>query len=157
MKVSEIMSRGVEPISATCTVQQAARVMAEMDVGAVLVGSPEALEGVLTDRDIILRVVVDGLRPGDVKVSDVMSSRVFTCLPDDPADHALREMHERQIRRLPVCDDQGKLVGIVTLADLARTGRDPVQLAQALRDLTEPHRTSHVAEGEQKDEIAVAV
>ena len=154
MRVAEVMSRGVEPMSATCTVQQAATVMAEMDVGAVLVGSEDALEGILTDRDIILRVVVDGRSPGEVTLGEVMSSRLFTCRPEDSAEDALREMRDRQVRRLPVCDDDGKLVGIVTLADLSRAGRDPSQLAQALRDVAEPHRNSHVVEDEEPGELS---
>src|SRR5688500_3420354 len=73
MKVAEVMSRGVDPIDPTATVQQAARQMAEFDIGAVLIGTEERLEGILTDRDVILRVVVDGRNPAEVIVRDVMS------------------------------------------------------------------------------------
>jgi CBS domain-containing protein len=141
MKVAEVMSRGVDPVPPSSTIREAAIQMAEMDVGAVLVGSPDALEGILTDRDIILRVVVEG-KSSDTPVSEVMSSSLFTCRGDDGVDDAFRQMQERQVRRLPVCDDEGKLVGIVTLADIARRRGDSEQLQLALRDLVEPHRRS---------------
>ena len=69
MKVSEVMTRGIDPVAPSASVQEAAVQMAEFDVGAVLVGTAEKLEGVLTDRDIILRVVVDGRNPAEVRVA----------------------------------------------------------------------------------------
>jgi CBS domain-containing protein len=118
MKVGEVMTRGVEFVPADATIQDAATTMAEHDIGAVLVGSAERAAGILTDRDIILRVVVDGRNPAELRVGDAMSSTLFTCRADDPIEAALEEMAERQVRRLPVLDDEGVLVGIVARSDL---------------------------------------
>lgn len=141
MKIAEAMSRGVEPIAPSATVQDAAVQMAENDVGAVLVGSAEKVEGVLTDRDIILRLVVDGRNPAATSVRDVMSAGVFSCRADDSVEAAFAEMRERQIRRMPVLDEDGRLLGVVTLSDLARFIESPEQVEATLRDISEPHRS----------------
>jgi CBS domain-containing protein len=120
MRVSEVMTRGVELVPGDVSVQEAATAMAEHDIGAVLVGTEERLDGVLTDRDIIIRVVVEGRDPARVLVRDVMSSALFACRDDAPAEATLREMDVRQVRRFPVLDDDGRLVGIVTRRDLTR-------------------------------------
>lgn len=120
MKVGEAMTRGVEFVPATGTVREAAVAMAEHDVGAVLVGAPDRLEGILTDRDIIIRAVVAGRDPATVAAGEVMSSTVHTCGPDQPVGEALAEMEERQVRRLPVVDAAGVVVGIVVRRDLER-------------------------------------
>lgn len=119
MKVSTVMTRVVEFVPSDGTLQEAATVMAEHDVGAVLVGSPERLEGILTERDIILRAVTQGLDPGATRTEQVMSRTVFTCGPDDPAEQVLAAMAERQVRRLPVVEE-GVVVGIVVRSDLER-------------------------------------
>ncbi|HEX9903834.1 MAG TPA: CBS domain-containing protein [Propylenella sp.] len=134
------MSRGIEPVAPSATVQDAAIHMAEYDVGAVLVGTKETLEGVLTDRDIILRVVVDGRNPSEIAVADVMSSTLFSCKEDDAVEAVLTEMRERQIRRMPVMDNDGKPVGVVTLGDLTKAVPSPEQMRELLRNIAEPHR-----------------
>lgn len=140
MNIADVMTRGVEPISPEATVQDAAICMAEQDVGALLVGSVGAVEGIVTDRDILLRVVVEGVNPASVQVRDVMSSTLFTCREDDPVEVAFQQMSQHQVRRLPVLDNDGELVGIVTLGDLARREPDPRQALEALREVAEPHR-----------------
>ena len=140
MKVAEVMSRGIEPIAASASVQEAAMQMAEYDVGAVLIGTKEALEGILTDRDIILRLVVDGRNPAEVPVKEVMSSTLFTCREDETLDAAFAQMRERQIRRMPVCDTAGRPVGVVTLGDLAKFVESDAAAGEALREVSEPHR-----------------
>jgi CBS domain-containing protein len=148
MKVAEVMSRGVDPVDPSASVQQAAMQMAELDVGAVMVGTEAGLEGVLTDRDIILRLVVDGRNPAEVEVRDVMSSTLFTCKADDSVEDVFAIMRERQVRRLPVYDGDVP-VGIVTMSDLAKsisTEAEPEQVKEALRDISEPHRQRHEAE-----------
>jgi CBS domain-containing protein len=140
MKVAEVMSRGVEPVAASASVQEAAIQMAEYDVGAVLIGTKEALEGILTDRDIILRLVVDGRNPAEVPARDVMSSTLFTCREDETLEAVFAQMRERQIRRMPVLDGAGKPVGIVTLSDLAKHVAAEETAGGALREASEPHR-----------------
>lgn len=150
MKVAEVMSRGVDPIDPTATVQQAARQMAEFDIGAVLIGTEERLEGILTDRDVILRVVVDGRNPAEVIVRDVMSPTLYGCAPDTTVEAAFAEMRERQIRRMPVLDEAGKPLGVVTLSDLSKAISGPEQVQEALREISEPHRTRKAAEKEME-------
>lgn len=121
MKVHEIMTRGVEFVPAEATVQEAATCMAEHDIGAILIGAPEQVEGILTDRDIILRVVVAGHHPAEIRAGEVMSSRVFTCSVDDTGETVLERMREHQIRRLPVLDHEDRVIGIVARSDLYPT------------------------------------
>jgi CBS domain-containing protein len=147
------MSRGLDPIDPSASVQEAARQMAELDVGALVIGTPEKLEGVLTDRDIILRVVVDGRSSADVAVRDVMSANIFACRADDPVEAAFAEMRERQIRRMPVYDEAGKAIGIVTLSDLAKAVTSVEQMTEALREISEPHRSRKAAE-EKPEELS---
>ena len=121
MKVGDVMTPGAETVPADATVRDAALAMAEHDIGAVLVGPEGAPAGILTDRDIIIRVVVEGRDPGAVAAGEVMSSTLFTCRADDTVEAALGLMDERQVRRLPVLDaDDGRLVGIVARSDLHR-------------------------------------
>jgi CBS domain-containing protein len=149
MKVAEVMSRGVEPVPPSASVQEAATQMAEYDVGAVLVGTKETLEGILTDRDIILRLVVDGRNPAEVPVRDIMSPTLFTCREDDTLEAAFAQMRERQIRRMPVLDAAGRPVGVVTLSDLAKFVEGEAQPGEALREVAEPHRSRKPAEQDE--------
>jgi CBS domain-containing protein len=127
MKVSEAMTREVEFVPADATVREAATTMAEHDIGAVLVGSAERPEGILTDRDIILRVVVEGRDLTDLRVRDAMSSTLFTCRADDPVEVAAKRMEEHQVRRLPVVGEDGTVVGIVVRSDLVRAIADETE------------------------------
>jgi len=151
MKVSEVMTRGVEMVGPEQTVQEAATVMAEHDIGAVVVGSGEDIVGVLTDRDILIRVVVEGRDVRAVRVSDVMSSSLFTCRDDDGIDLAFGAMRDHQIRRLPVLDETGALIGIIVLSDLAKARPEMEGVAEALREIAEPHRHTEVAADEAAD------
>ena len=108
MKVRDVMQKGIDPIAPEATVTEAALRMAELDRGAIVVGTKDALVGILTDRDIILRVVAVGTNPAEVAVGDVMSSTLFTCRDDETLEQAFREMRERQVRRLPVVDGAGR-------------------------------------------------
>lgn len=140
LTVADVMSRDVECLPADATVQDAAIAMAEYDVGAVLIGTAERLEGILTDRDILLRAIVDGRDTANLPVRDIMSSSLFTCHETDPVASAFEQMSEHQVRRLPVLDRNDSLVGIVALSDLTRLELDPRRAGAALRDLAEPHR-----------------
>lgn len=153
MRVAEVMSRGVDPVAPGATVQEAATQMAEFDVGAVLVGDESGLVGVLTDRDIILRVVVEGRHPEDTTVADVMSKKLFGCKEDDSVESVVAEMRERQIRRMPVFDEAGKTVGIVTLSDLAKGFEGPEQLHETIRRISEPHRSSEAPEKKDAGDV----
>ncbi len=144
------MSRGVDPVDPAATVQAAATQMAELDVGAVLIGTPERIEGILTDRDIILRLVVDGRNSAEVAVRDIMSATIFSCREDDSVEAAFAQMRERQIRRMPVLNDEGRPIGIVTLSDLAKAVESREQIQETLREISEPHRNRKVVEADQE-------
>ena len=138
MRVADVMSRHVEFIEADASVQEAATMMGELDVGALPVGAPERLEGVLTDRDVLYRVVARGLDCAAVRVRDVLTTPVLSCRPEDDVRNAMDLMAAHHVRRLPVRDAAGRVVGWVTLADISRRLLlDSGALQTALRDVTE--------------------
>ena len=138
MKVSDIMTRHVEFIDGDATVSEAAELMGELDVGALPVGAVDNLEGIVTDRDILYRVVAKGLGPATVRVREVASRPVIGCGEDDTVQAAMDAMAAHHVRRLVVRDGGGRVVGWVTLADLARHLLvDSVALQGTLRELTQ--------------------
>ena len=120
LRVSDVMTTYVEFIDPAATVKEAAELMGELDVGALPAGSAERVEGVVTDRDILYRVVAAGLDPNRVSVREVVSRPVVFCLEDDTVRSAMDAMAANHIRRMPVQDAAGRITGWVTLADLAR-------------------------------------
>jgi len=148
MKVADVMTPAVDFVDPSATVQEAATRMAELDVGALLIGSEDAIEGILTDRDIIVRVVVEGLHPAEIPVREIMTKDVVGCRADDPIEAAFAAMREGQFRRMPVLDESGKPVGVVTLSDLAKNIEGPEKLTETLREISEPHRSRKAPEGE---------
>ena len=123
MLVGDAMTRGVEYVDPSSTVQDAAVAMAEHDIGAVLVGEATALLGILTDRDIIIRAVTAGRDLAATPVAEMMSSTLVLAREDDTAEQALGQMARHQVRRLPVVDPAGRVVGIVTRSDLTDPAR----------------------------------
>jgi CBS domain-containing protein len=120
LRVSDVMTTYVEFIEPAATVKEAAEMMGDLDVGALPVGSTERVEGVVTDRDILYRVVAAGLDPNRVSVREIVSRPVVFCLEDDTVRSAMDAMAANHIRRMPVQDTAGRVTGWVTLADLAR-------------------------------------
>ena len=118
--VSEIMAKALEFIAPDATVQEAAILMGELDVGALPVGSAEDLLGILTDRDILFRVVAEGGASTQVRVREVMSSSVFSCRDTDTLATAMDIMGAYHVRRLPVLDEAKHVVGWLTLSDVSR-------------------------------------
>jgi CBS domain-containing protein len=151
MRVADVMTRGIELVPPGATVREAASKMAEEDIGAVVIGEEDRLDGVLTDRDIILRAVVEGREIATLTVRDLMSSTVYTCRENDTIEDAFQVMSERQVRRLPVLDRADHVVGIVTLSDLGRLERDPRRTSEALREMAEPHRRRTSASSNPND------
>lgn len=137
MLVSEIMSTVVEFIGPEATIQEAANLLGELDFGALPVGSREDLLGVVTNRDILFRVVAAGLDSRTVRVREVMSTTVFTCRDDDPLSAALDMMADFQVRRLPVVGESGVVVGWITLSDIAgQLFAGSASVKSALEELT---------------------
>jgi CBS domain-containing protein len=134
--VSEIMSTHVRVVQPQESLRSAAQLMQELDVGALPVSDGQHLLGMVTDRDIAVRGVAEGLKPEEACVSDIMTPEVQYCSQDEDTEQVMRQMGERQLRRLPVVDRNKKLVGIVSLADLAV--RQNAHIDQTVREISEP-------------------
>ena len=125
MKAREIMTENPRVITPDTSVQEAARLMKSEDTGVLPVVEAEGsrrLVGVLTDRDIAIRVVAEGRASATVR--DVMSSNVRTCRENDTVQDVMRVMADEQVRRVPIVDDAGTIVGIVSQADIVLDGPD---------------------------------
>lgn len=133
MRVSECMTRDVKIASPSDTIGKTAQTMASLDAGGLPVGDNDRLVGFITDRDIAVRAVADGKGP-EAKVADVMSREVRWCYEDEKVEDVLQNMGELRVRRLPVLSKSKRLVGIVTLGDLATKGQPT---ASALRHISQ--------------------
>jgi CBS domain-containing protein len=120
MRVSEAMSRDVRIANPGQSIRDVAKIMAEIDAGAMPVGENDQLVGIITDRDIAVRAVAAGKGP-ETPVRDVMSRDVKYCYDDEDLGHVARNMADIQVRRLPVVNREKRLVGILSLGDVART------------------------------------
>jgi CBS domain-containing protein len=136
MKIRDCMSTDVHLASPDDTIQEAALMMAEIDAGALPVSDKDMLVGMITDRDIAVRGVADGRGP-DAAVAEVMSHEVKYCYDDEDVEEVLANMGDIQLRRLPVLNRNKRLVGIVSLGDLALTGAR-AKTGQALGDISRP-------------------
>ncbi len=141
MKVHEIMTGNPGSIGPENTLVEAAGLMRELDVGALPVMDNETLTGIVTDRDLVIRGIADGQDPSRATVRDVMSGGTERVFADQEVEEAVRVMEQRQIRRLPVMDRGEKLVGMVSLGDIA-TSSNPAFSGMALRDVSEPNNPS---------------
>jgi CBS domain-containing protein len=122
--VREVMTSNPCSIDADKSVAYAAKMMRDEDVGIAPVVEGDRLVGVLTDRDIAVRVVAEGRDPEQVKASEVASRDLVTLDPQQDLDEALRLMARHQVRRLPVVEEDGRLVGVVAQADVAKQAGD---------------------------------
>jgi CBS domain-containing protein len=138
MQVKEIMTAQVEVVHPDATLQEAARKMRELDVGPLPVCDGERLVGMLTDRDITVRAVAEGRAPAQTKVGEVMTPEAVYCFEDQDIGTAAQMMEMRQIRRLPVLSRDKRLVGIVSLGDLAVETGDTQRAGEALKEVSEP-------------------
>jgi CBS domain-containing protein len=136
MKVSQAMTRDVRVASSDLTIQEAAQLMKELDIGVLPVGQKDRLVGVITDRDIAVRGVAEGRSP-NAKVRDVMTTGVKYCFDDQEVAEISRNMGDIQVRRLPVVDRSKRLVGILSLGDIAVTGGDG-KAGEALTKISQP-------------------
>ncbi len=119
MKISEVMTTEIETVSADQTAREAAAFMLRADAGSIPVCEGDRVIGIITDRDIAVRGVAEGRGP-DTPVSELMSDGIICAHEDEDVDTVARRMSEEQVRRLPVVDAEERLVGIVSLGDLAR-------------------------------------
>jgi CBS domain-containing protein len=137
IRVHEIMTRRVTSVHPATSVERAVRVMEECDCGALpVVGDNAILVGMVTDRDIAIRVIGRGRDPRTALVADCMTERVFACYANESIADCMRQMARHQVRRMPIVDDRGRLVGIIAQGDLARhAARHPAR--EERRALTE--------------------
>ncbi|MEO6395912.1 MAG: CBS domain-containing protein [Devosia sp.] len=135
MQISELMTRDVKMASPDDTIERAAAVMAEIDAGALLVSEDDRLVGMITDRDIAVRAVAKGKGP-QTTVREVMSQNVKYCFEDDKVEDVTGNMSNIQVRRLPVLNRDKRLVGIVSLGDVAV--EHAAQASAALQGISEP-------------------
>lgn len=140
-KCSEIMTSDPVCCSTSDNVQRAAQLMKSEDVGPIPVVEDERtkkLIGIVTDRDLVLKVLAEGRDPVNTLVNDVMSSELVTCHPEDDLQEAMQLMSETQVRRIPVIDEIGILVGIIAQADIATRIEQPEAVEDVLEKISEP-------------------
>jgi CBS domain-containing protein len=136
MKISNCMSKDVQIAEPDQTIRQAAQTMARLDAGVMPVREDDRLVGMITDRDIAIRGVAMGKGP-DTEIRDVMSTDVKYCYDDEEVEDVLQNMGDLQVRRLPVLNRNRRLVGIVSLGDLATNG-ETVETGKALSGISKP-------------------
>ncbi|MBE2185831.1 MAG: CBS domain-containing protein [Rhodothermales bacterium] len=136
--IRDIMTRGAEIVSPDSSIQDAAQIMRNIDVGAVPVCNGDRVVGMITDRDIVLRAVADGRF--DAAVADVMTEGLEWCFEDDAVTAAAAKMKAKQIRRLPVMSADKRLVGMLSLGDLAVEGSNDARSGEVLEKISEPSR-----------------
>lgn len=137
MKVRDAMSSSVEIASPEDTIAEVGKMMGEIDAGAIPVGEDDRLIGMITDRDIAIRAVACGKGP-DTPVREVMTNDLQFCFEDDDASKACVQMADQQVRRLPVLSRDKRLVGIVSLSDLAGRGDGAEFAGLTLREISRP-------------------
>jgi CBS domain-containing protein len=146
MQISERMSRDVELAAPGQSIAEAAALMASLDVGALPVGENDRLVGMITDRDIVVRALAQGRGP-DTPIRDVMSSEIRYCYEDQSIEDVARNMGDIQVRRLPVLNRDKRLVGIVSLGDIATSKEDPQHSGEALSQVSRrggPHSQTEI-------------
>lgn len=138
MKVCDIMTPDVQCTRPDATLHQAAEKMKVLDVGSLPVCYEDRLVGMVTDRDIVVGSIAEGHDPDTDHVGDVMTSELVYCFEDQDIRETARAMKEKQIRRLPVLSRGKRLVGIVSLGDLARSTIGDQLAEEALEGISEP-------------------
>jgi CBS domain-containing protein len=140
MTCGELMTPSPTCAQASHSVADAAELMKREDVGLLPVVRDEGthLIGVLTDRDIVMQVVAAGRDPRTTRVEDAMTSDPLACRSDEPLETVMELMATHQVRRMPIVDDNGDVVGIVAQADLATRLRDPREAGEVVQAISEP-------------------
>ena len=140
MKNSDIMTKDLVYSLPSDMVSDVAKLMKDEDIGPVLIVDDshdgKRLVGIVTDRDLALKVVGEGRDPNSTRVEDVMTGSLVTCRADDDVEHAVRAMAQNQLRRIPVVDDSGQLVGIISQADVATRLNEPQSTAEVVKEIS---------------------
>ena len=139
-KCSDVMTDNPVYALPDDTVEKVAQLMKKEDIGPVPVvddGQNKRLVGIVTDRDLALKVVAEGRDPQTTKVEEVMTRKLITCRPDDDVESAMKAMAQYQLRRIPVVDDANRLVGIISQADVATRVDEPEKTAEVVKEISE--------------------
>jgi CBS domain-containing protein len=158
-KIAEVMTRRPRAVTPQTTVREAARLMEEEDVGSLpIVENGARLVGIVTDRDVAVRVVGRGLDPDGTPVGEVASTEVYALSPEDDLDEALTTMARAQVRRLPVVVRENELVGMLSQADVARYGKEK-DTGEVVEAISRPPRGPRIAgpDGDAEPEPDVRV
>lgn len=137
MKIREAMTRDVRMVRPDQTIRDAAQLMAQMDIGSLPVQDNDRLVGMITDRDIAVRAIAQG-KGADARVSDVMTNEIKYCYEDQDVEEVTRNMGDQRLRRLPVMNRDKRLVGILSLGDLARDDQCQDEAGEALSGISRP-------------------
>jgi len=139
-KCSDVMTENPVYALPDDTVEKVAQLMKKEDIGPVPVVDDEQnkrLVGIVTDRDLALKVVAEGRDPQTTKVEEVMTRKLITCRPDDDVESAMKAMAQYQLRRIPVVDNDDRLVGIISQADVATRVDEPEKTAEVVKEISE--------------------
>ena len=140
MKNSDIMTKDLVYSSPGDRASDVAQLMKNEDIGPVLIVDDsydgKRLVGIVTDRDLAIKVVGEGRDPQNTRVEDVMTKKVITCRADDDVQNAMQAMAQYQLRRIPVVDDNGHLVGIISQADVATRLNEPQSTAEVVKEIS---------------------
>jgi CBS domain-containing protein len=139
-KCRDIMTKDVVCGTSQSTVSEVARLMKSEDIGPVLIVDNEqskTLIGIVTDRDLVLKVIAEGLDPKTTRVGDVMSKKLVTCYADDDIETAMKSMAQFQLRRIPVVGENMQLVGIISQADVATRANVPEETAEVVKEISQ--------------------
>jgi len=136
MKVSQLMTKNVSVADLATTLEEIATMMRDEDAGAIPVLDDEKVVGIVTDRDIVVRCIAEGRDPVGTTSEDILSADLTTIRPNDDVDVAARVMAQRQVRRLPVVDESGKLLGMLSLGDIAVKQDGDIEGAEALQGVS---------------------
>jgi CBS domain-containing protein len=139
-KVADVMTREVETVGPTATVQEVAERMKSANIGSIPICQDSRLIGTITDRDITIRVTAEGRDPQATPVRDVMTQPVVTVQPQQELLEAEQLMHDFQVRRLPVVEQDNRLVGYVTTATIAKRDGDEKVVGKVLKGISQPQK-----------------
>ena len=139
-KCSDIMTKDLVTCTPENTIVEVAQLMKTEDIGPVLIVDNEqskTLVGIVTDRDIVVKAIADGQDANTMRIGDVMSKKLVTCRADDDVDVAMKAMAQFQLRRIPVVEDNMRLVGIISQADLATRVNEPEKTGEVVKEISE--------------------